>query len=129
MTIEKNYDTALSVSHTITIRFDPAANSLVGKIRTINVPEMRRDDAPQWRAAAGHGGRYRAQPSSWSGSLPTHWLKISNDSQHGWFDVPMSLADGRIAKVTFEKGAVGTQLIDDVFTAWRNQTEAPPAKP
>ena len=41
-----------------------------------------------------------------------------------WFDIPMSLANGRIAKVTFEKGAMGSQIIDDVFNEWQAQQGA-----
>ena len=129
MTIEKNDDATLSASHTITIRFDPAANSIVGKIRAINVPEMRRDDAP--RGAPLQGMEVDVAPNLFlvgldSASATQNVEMIRNMA---WFDVPMSLADGRIAKVTFEKGAVGTQIIADVFDAWRNQTDAPPAKP
>lgn len=129
MTIEKNDDATLSASHTITIRFDPAANSIVGKIRAINVPEMRRDDAP--RGAPLQGMEVDVAPNLflvglYSASATQNIEMIRNMA---WFDVPMSLADGRIAKVTFEKGAVGTQIIADVFDAWRNQTDAPPAKP
>ncbi|WP_298355420.1 hypothetical protein [Rhodoblastus sp.] len=129
MTIEKNDDATLSASHTITIRFDPAANSIVGKIRAINVPEMRRDDAP--RGAPLQGMEVDVAPNLflvglYSASSTQNVEMIRNMA---WFDVPMSLADGRIAKVTFEKGAVGTQIIDDVFDSWRNQTDAPPAKP
>ena len=46
-----------------------------------------------------------------------------------WFDIPMSLANGRIAKVTFEKGAMGSQIIDDVFNEWQGQQGAAPGKP
>lgn len=129
MTIEKNYDTTLSASHTISIRFDPAANSIIGKIRAINVPEMRRDDAP--RGAPLQGMEVDVAPNLflvglYSASSAQNVEMIRNLA---WFDIPMSLADGRIAKVTIEKGAVGTQLIDEVFTAWQNQTDAPQTTP
>ncbi len=129
MTIEKNDDATLSASHTISIRFDPAANSIVGKIRAINVPEMRRDDAP--RGAPLQGMEVDVAPNLflvglYSASSAQNIEMIRNLA---WFDIPMSLADGRIAKVTIEKGAVGTQLIDEVFTAWQNPTDAPPSKP
>ena len=69
ITIEKNYDATLSASHTITIRFEPAANSVVGNVRTINVPEMRRDDAPAARRS--RAWRSMSRPiSSSSGFTP-----------------------------------------------------------
>ena len=36
-----------------------------------------------------------------------------------WFDIPMSLSSGRIAKVTFEKGAGGEKLFADVLAEWK----------
>lgn len=45
-----------------------------------------------------------------------------------WFDIPMRLANGRIAKVTFEKGAVGRQIINEVFNEWQSQPGAPQSK-
>ena len=129
MTIEKNDDATLSASHTMTIRFDPAANSIIGKIRAVNVPEMRRDDAP--RGAPLQGMEVDVAPNLFLVGLysASSTQNIEMIRNMAWFDIPMSLADGRIAKVTFEKGAVGTQIIDDVFTAWGNPTDTPPAKP
>jgi hypothetical protein len=36
-----------------------------------------------------------------------------------WFDIPTSLTNGKIAKLTFEKGAAGAQIINDVFNEWK----------
>ncbi len=36
----------------------------------------------------------------------------------GWFDVPIQLGDGRIAKLTFEKGAPGERALQDVSSGW-----------
>ncbi|MGP8170934.1 MAG: hypothetical protein ACLPSE_07885, partial [Rhodoblastus sp.] len=129
ITIEKNYDATLSASHTITIRFEPAANSVVGNVRTINVPEMRRDDAP--RGAPLQGMEVDVAPDLFLVGLYSASLTTNIEMIRGlaWFDIPMSLADGRIAKVTIEKGAVGTQIIDDVFTAWQSPPGDAPAKP
>ena len=38
-----------------------------------------------------------------------------------WFDLPMSLANGRIAKVTFEKGVSGDKIFNDVMAEWKAQ--------
>ncbi len=35
------------MSHTMTVRFQPDADGPVGAVNQINVPEMRRDDAPK----------------------------------------------------------------------------------
>ena len=36
-----------------------------------------------------------------------------------WIDVPMKLTSGRIAKITFEKGALGERLLGDALEAWK----------
>ncbi len=128
MTIEKNFDTTLSASLAITIRFGPATNSAVGNVQTVHVPEMRRDDAP--RGAPLQGVEVGVAPN-----LFLVGLYSSAEAQNvdmirnlSWFDIPMRLANGRIAKVTFEKGAVGRQIINEVFNEWQSQPGAPQSK-
>jgi hypothetical protein len=38
-----------------------------------------------------------------------------------WVDIPMVLANGRIAKLTFEKGVSGQRAMEDAITAWQAQ--------
>lgn len=121
MTIEKNYEPTLSASHTLTIRFEPTADSAVGDVKMINVPEMRREDAP--KGSPLQGMQVDIAPNVflvglYSASEAQNVDMIRNLS---WFDIPMSLANGRIAKVTFEKGAAGAQIINDVFDEWKAQ--------
>ncbi|MCI4677188.1 hypothetical protein K9U39_13070 [Rhodoblastus acidophilus] len=123
MTIEKNYEPTLSASHTLTIRFEPAKDSAVGDVRAINVPEMRRDDAP--RGAPLQGMQVDVAPNVFLVGLysSAEAQNVDMIRNLNWFDIPMSLANDKIAKVTFEKGAVGSQIINDVFKDWQN----PPA--
>jgi hypothetical protein len=120
MTIEKNYEAALSASHTLTIRFEPSSNSAIGDVKAINVPEMRRDDAP--RGAPLQGMQVDIAPNVFLVGLysSSEDKNVDMIRNLAWFDIPMSLASGKIAKVTFEKGAVGTQIINDVFTDWQS---------
>jgi len=37
----------------------------------------------------------------------------------GWFDFPMLLNDGRIAKLTFEKGGDGDKIVAAALDAWK----------
>ncbi len=120
MVMEKNYETALSVSHTITIRFDPAADSPIGAVKAINMPEMRRDDAPK-------GAPLFGLPVEIASNVFLVGLASASETQNlellqgpNWFDIPMSLASGRIAKVTFEKGSGGEKLFADVLAEWKS---------
>jgi len=36
-------------------------------------------------------------------------------TQRGWFDLPMSLPDGRAAKLTIEKGIAGERALAEVM--------------
>ena len=37
----------------------------------------------------------------------------------GWFDVPLQLNNGRVAKITFEKGVQGDRTITDALASWK----------
>jgi len=36
-----------------------------------------------------------------------------------WLDIPMRLSDGRLAKITFEKGSSGERVMNDALASWR----------
>ncbi len=121
MTMEKNYEAALSVSHTFTIRFEPGADSPIGDVKAINMPEMRRDDAPK-------GSALQGLPVDIAPNVFLVGLASAAEAQNmellrsvNWFDLPMSLAAGRVAKVTFEKGAGGDRILSDVLAEWKAQ--------
>ena len=119
--IEKNYETALSVSHTITIHFEPAEDSPIGNVKAINMPEMRRDDAPK-------GSPLYGLPVDVAPNVFLVGLASASETQNlemlrgpNWFDIPMNLAIGRVAKATFEKGAAGEKIFSDVLAEWKTQ--------
>jgi hypothetical protein len=120
MLIEKNFESALSMSHTMTIRF-MSADAPVGAVNQINVPEMRRDDAPK-------GAPLQGLPVDIAPNVFLVGLASSAEQQNidmirtlNWFDLPMSLANGRVAKVTFEKGPAGDKILNDVLAEWKAQ--------
>jgi hypothetical protein len=39
--------------------------------------------------------------------------------KNAWFDVPLQLANGKLAKLTFEKGIPGEKAIGEAFAAWQ----------
>jgi len=40
-------------------------------------------------------------------------------ASHSWFDFPVLLADGHIAKLTIEKGPDGDALMAQALAAWK----------
>ncbi len=121
MLIEKNFESALSMSHTMTLRFLSSADAPVGAVNQVNVPEMRRDDAPK-------GAPLQGLPVDIAPNVFLIGLASSAEQQNiemirtlNWFDLPISLANGRVAKVTFEKGPAGEKILNDVLAEWKAQ--------
>ena len=82
--------------------------SATGDIRQISVPQLRQEDNPSGEALAGVTVPV-VQNSFLVGLSPgnaeTVNIKQLKDMQ--WIDVPILLASGKIAKLTFEKGTLG----------------------
>jgi hypothetical protein len=121
LVMEKNYDTALSVSHTINLRFQPAADSPIGNVNAINMPELRRDDAAKGTPLIG-------LPVLVAPNIFLVGLASASETQNldllrgpNWIDIPMSISNSRVAKVTFEKGPGGDKLISEVLAEWKGQ--------
>ncbi len=117
--IEKNFDPSLSFSHTINIRFLPAEGSPIGDVRAVGMPDMRRDEAP--KGAPLQGLQVEIAPNAYliglnQAALEQNLALLSNPT---WMDVQMSLASGKIAKVTMEKGAAGEKIFNDVLAEWK----------
>ena len=121
MVLEKNFEPALSASHTMTIRFAPEADSPVGPVSQITMPEMRRDDAAKGDPL--QGLNVNIAEDVFLVGLAASAEKQNIDLLKGanWVDVPMSVSGGRIAKITFEKGATGDRLLAELLTEWQGQ--------
>ncbi|WP_374548043.1 hypothetical protein [Rhodoblastus sp.] len=121
LTIEKNYEPTLSASHILNIRFEPSQDSPIGAVQAINVPEMRREDAPKGTPL--QGMQVDIAPNVFLVGLysAAEAQNVDMIRNLNWFDIPMSLANGKISKITFEKGAAGAQIINDVFNEWKGQ--------
>ena len=113
MTLRRNVDATLPASHTIDLRLAFDEGSSIGSVKDIGVPQMRRDDPPQVVPLA--GVRVMINESYFLIGLNRADADIQRNmasiSDGGWFDFPMLLNDGRIAKLTFEKGADGEKII------------------
>jgi hypothetical protein len=122
MVMQKNFDATLPASHTMKITFtvDPAGP--LANAKQISVPQMRKEDSPTGEALSGvpvpimenvflvglSPGTFEAQ-------------NLTSIKANQWIDVPMLLANGRIAKLTFEKGTAGQRAIDDAVASWQGQ--------
>jgi hypothetical protein len=120
MTLQKNLDASLSASHTMTIVFTVQPSTPTGAIKQIGVPQMRKEDSATGESLLGLPvpimensfliGLAKGNPEAANIEL----LKTRQ-----WIDVPMLLSDGRIAKLTFEKGVAGIRAMEDAITSWQ----------
>ena len=119
--IEKNNDATLRASHMMTLRFLPQEGAALPGVAEIGSPQMRNETSPAVEPLAGAQAKITdniyivalsADPTLVSRNVDT--LKT-----RGWFDFPIRLSDGRISKITIEKGAPGDRLIEQALEQWQ----------
>lgn len=122
VTLQKNFDGGLPASHTIKIQFVEGAGSPLGAIQQISVPQMRREDTATGDALSGIP--VAITDNSFLVGLTRGGAEANNLdllTSRQWIDVPMLLSNGKIAKLTFEKGSGGNRAIADALAAWKVQ--------
>jgi hypothetical protein len=121
MSISKD-DASKLTTHTIALRFTPAADSPLGTVTAIDTPQMRLNDRPNGDALIGAPAKitdnFFLVGLSTGDQIAAHNLDLIKS--RNWFDLPIVLAPGRIAKVTFEKGADGDRVLAQALAAWGN---------
>jgi hypothetical protein len=120
MTIQKNFDGTLPASHTLKLMFAVPQDSPVSNIKQISVLQMRREDSATGESLKGI--TVPVMENSFLIGLARGDAEVSNLDllrSREWLDVPMVLANGHIAKLTFEKGPSGQRALDDAMASWR----------
>jgi len=121
MTIQKNFDNTLPASHTIKLRFSMRPGGALADIKQVTVL-LRRENTPTGDALKGvtvpvMENSFLIGLSRGDGEASNLDLLRSRE----WFDIPMVLANGHIAKLTFEKGPAGRSALDDAIGSWQAQ--------
>ena len=120
VTIEKNLDATLPASHMITIRFQREDNNATGEIGDIETIQMRDLQSPQVESL--ESARVKITSNIFIVALTQSEAitKRNVDAMlaRGWIDIPMKLTDGRLAKITLEKGAPGERIFKEAFERW-----------
>jgi len=120
MRMSRNIDTKLPASHTMEFRFTPAPGSDAPGIAEIDTPQMRIEDsangAPLVGVPAPIMPNYFLVGLSNGDKIVSRNMELMRD--RGWVDIPMVLSNGRIAKLTFEKGASGDRVLAQAMQAW-----------
>jgi hypothetical protein len=122
VTIQKNFDGTLPASHTVKLIFVVPPDSPLGNIKQISALQMRQEDTPTGEALKGI--TVPIMENSFLIGLAKGDAEASNLDllrSREWLDVPILLANGHIAKLTFEKGPSGQRALDDAMAAWQGQ--------
>ncbi len=120
MRMSRNTDPRLPASHTMEFRFTPGADSEAPGVTEIDTPQMRIEDSANGAPLAGVPAailpNYFLVGLSSGDKLMERNMDLIRD--RGWFDIPMVLNTGRIAKLTFEKGASGDRALAQAIQGW-----------
>lgn len=120
LVIQNNTDATLPASHTISIRFQPASDGAVGNVKAIDVPELREDGAQSGVRLIGTSlpiteNNFLAALVRGDQALPRNLDLLRT---RPWLDIPMKLANNKLAKLTMEKGLSGDRVIAEALAAW-----------
>jgi hypothetical protein len=87
----------------------------------LGAPQMRNESAPAVDPLAGVQAKITENIFivALTGEPAFAARNIETMKTRGWFDFPLRIADGRIAKITMEKGAVGDKMFEEAFEAWK----------
>ena len=120
MRMSRNMDPKLPASHTMEFRFTPGPGSEAPGVTEIDTPQMRIEDsangAPLAGVPAAIMSNYFLVGLSGGEQLMGRNMDLIRD--RGWFDIPMVLSTGRIAKLTFEKGPSGDRALAQAMQGW-----------
>ena len=121
VTIKKNLDPALPASHLIDVKFTFDDGSEIKAVTQMDKPLMHQDDGqrldPMSGAAVKVGDNHFLVGLAKGDADLSHNLELI--ATHSWFDFPIILLDGKVAKLTIEKGTDGEALIAQTLAAWK----------
>ena len=119
--ISKNVDPKVPASHVIDVRFVPEDGSDFKPVTKMQTPLMHMDDGQRLDSLSGLtvaivNNHFLVGLAKTDADL-AHNTELF--SSHAWFDFPILLADGHIAKLTIEKGPDGDALMAQALAAWK----------
>lgn len=115
--ILRNTDTRIPASHMLEIRFRLKPDSDAPGVKAIDIVQMRGDDRQTGDPLAGLQTPVTENfyLVGLSNVEPMNARNMDLLKSRGWFDVPILLSNGRLAKLTIEKGAYGERLLNQLL--------------
>ncbi|MGO4704953.1 histidine kinase [Microvirga sp. 2MCAF38] len=121
MTIRRNTDATLPASHTVELLFTTRAGDAGRVIRDVGLLQFKSEEAARGTPLAGLPVPVRENIfllglSNLSGDIERN---VEMFIHRNWVDLPVRMASGQRAILSFEKGASGEQVINNAFRQWQ----------
>ncbi|MBM1172901.1 histidine kinase [Microvirga arabica] len=121
MVLRRNLDTTLPASHTVELTFTTRAGDTNRVIRDVGLLQFKSEEAARGTPVAGLPVPVRE--NLFLIGLSNLQADIARNTQlfvrRNWIDLPVRMASGQRAILSFEKGGSGEQVINDAFSQWQ----------
>ncbi len=119
--LRRNLDTTLPASHTVELTFTTRAGDLSRVIRDVGLLQFKSEEAARGTPVAGLPVPVRE--NLFLIGLSNLQVDIARNTQlfvrRNWIDLPVRMASGQRAILSFEKGGSGEQILNDAFSRWQ----------
>ncbi|WP_210496809.1 histidine kinase [Microvirga antarctica] len=121
MLLRRNLDTTLPASHTVELSFTTRAGDSGRVIRDAGLLQFKDEEAARGTPVAGlpvpvRENLFLIGLSNLSGDVERNTELLV---RRNWIDLPVRMASGQRAILSFEKGASGEQVLTRAFGQWR----------
>jgi hypothetical protein len=121
MALRRNLDATLPASHTVELTFTTRAGDSGRVIRDIGLLQFKNEEAARGTPVAGlpvpvRENLFLIGLSNLPGDVERNTELFV---RRNWIDLPVRMASGQRAIISFEKGTSGEQVLKDAFTQWQ----------
>ena len=121
MLLRRNLDTTLPASHTVELTFTTRSGDSGRVIRDIGLLQFKNEEAARGTPVAGLPVPVRE--NLFLIGLSNLQSDVERNTElfvrRNWIDLPVRMASGQRAILSFEKGASGEQILNSAFSQWQ----------
>jgi hypothetical protein len=121
MVLRRNLDTTLPASHTVELTFTTREGDPARVIRDVGLLQFKSEEAARGTPVAGLPVPVRE--NLFLIGLSNLQADVARNTQlfvrRNWIDLPVRMASGQRAILSFEKGGSGEQIVNDAFSQWQ----------
>jgi hypothetical protein len=121
MVLRRNLDATLPASHTVELTFTTREGDANRVIRDVGLLQFKDEEAARGTPVAGLPVPVRE--NLFLIGLSNLQVDVARNTQlfvrRNWIDLPVRMASGQRAILSFEKGGSGSQILNDAFNQWQ----------